>query len=316
MKSRTIKTLKFGAAIGLGLALLGGCQSKETPIEMMEAAMATAKASSGDGDPAMWLLSDEDTKVYMFGTVHILPDGINWRTAKFDEVIASADTLVLETDVSPEAQAASAPIMMQYAMNEEGDTLTGLLGDDVDVVVAAFDKLGVPMENLDGFKPWMGTVSLQMMSLMNDGYNVESGIETILAEDAKVHGLEMGYLETVEEQLQFISGGTMESQVDALVFTAQTMDLGKEVMDTIVGEWVDGDVAGMGAIIASPSSLGSQDMYDRLLIQRNTNWVPQIEDMLDTPGTVLVAVGAAHLAGPDSVITMLENKGHTIQVVQ
>lgn len=316
MTPRTLKTLTFGAAIGLGLALLAVWQSKESPIEMMEAAIATAKASSGDGDPAMWLLSDEDTNVYMFGTVHILPDGIDWRTAKFDEVLAGADTLVLEVDMGPETQQAAAAAMMQYAMNEEGETLTSLLGDDADVVGEAFDKLGVPMESLDGFKPWMGTATLQMMSLMNDGYNEESGIEYILMKDAKTQGLEMGYLETIEEQLEFIAGGTMESQVDALVFTAQTMDLGKDVMDTIVDEWADGDIAGMGAIIGSPNSLGGQDVYDRLLIERNTNWVPQLEAMLDTPGTVLVAVGAGHLAGPDSVITMLENKGHAVKVVQ
>ncbi len=316
------RKMKLGVAMALGLSLLGACQSvgsvetMVSPIDKMKTAIETAKASSGDGDLAIWLLEDADTKVYMMGTVHILPDGINWRTSELDGIISTMDTLYTEADTSSEAEAAGQQLMMKYAMFDDGQTLSGVLGDDIDVVTAAFDGLGMPLANFDGFKPWMGTVTLQVMSLMKDGYNVESGVETVLEAAAKDAGAELKYLETIEEQLQFISGGSIEQQVEALVFTASTMDLGKEVMDTILAEWVDGDIDGLSAIVASPKALGSQDMYDRLLVERNTNWVPLIEGILDEPGVKLVAVGAAHLAGPDSVITMLENKGHKVQVFQ
>lgn len=312
-----LKTLKTSAAIGVGLLLLAGCSSEQTPTEKIKSALSIAQSTQGDGDPAIWLLADEDTQIYMIGTVHILPDGIKWQTAKFDEIMANTDTLFLEADVkSPEAQMAGQQLIVEYAMFEEGQTLTGVLGDDAETVSAAFDSIGLPMKNFDGFKPWMGGLTLQLMSLVNDGYNVESGLETILTEMATANNIEMDYLETVEEQMKFLSGGTLEEQVEGLVFMANTLELGKETMSVLVDEWVDGDVEGLGVIVAIPELLGGQGVYDRLLFERNTNWVPLIEDMLDEPGTKLVAVGAAHLAGPDSVITMLENKGHTIEFVQ
>ena len=86
------------------------------------------------------------------------------------------------------------------------------------------------------------------------------------------------------------------------------------MLDLLVDEWADGDVTGIGALVANPEGYGFTDAaYQSLLVVRNTAWVPQIEAMLDEPGSVFIAVGAGHLAGPDSVITMLRDEGHTVE---
>ena len=208
------RTLTASTAMVMGLIFLSGCQSedktetdngietpqvaaKTDPVALMKEAIALAKSTEGDGNPAIWLLEDKDTKVYMIGTVHILPDDIEWRTEKFDHIFASVDTLYLETDVSEESQAGAQSMMMEYAMFEDDRTLTGVLGDDADTVAAAFDSIGVPMSSFDGFKPWMGTITLQLMALMKDGYNVESGVEKVLEKEAMARKVLLSLLRNV-----------------------------------------------------------------------------------------------------------------------
>lgn len=85
------------------------------------------------------------------------------------------------------------------------------------------------------------------------------------------------------------------------------------MLDQLVAEWADGDVAGIGVMVASPEGVGySREAYDALLVNRNARWIPKIEAMLDSPGTVFIAVGAGHLAGPDSVIEMLRTEGYEV----
>lgn len=102
-------------------------------------------------------------------------------------------------------------------------------------------------------------------------------------------------------------------QVDFLVSSAESIEEGGDVLDTLVSEWVDGDVHGIGLLMSNPDMMGSDDVYDALLKSRNEIWVGKIEAMLEEPGTRLIAVGAGHLAGEDSVIEMLEAKGYEVE---
>jgi len=309
--------LKLGLLAATALLSLAACSGEESvsPTKQMEQAISVAESTSGDGDPAIWKLSDDDTDVYFFGTVHVLPSGINWRSSKLDSIIADMDTLYMEADVtSPEAQRQAQSLIATQAMYTDGRTLSDALGDDKDIVAKAAEKAGLPFAGIEQMKPWFAGINLQMMLLLKDGYNPMSGVEMVLSKEAK--GKNFAYFETMEEQLEMLGGGTEAEQIEGLVFAAETMDIGKRTIDTIVSEWADGDVPGMAAIVANPDAIGGQKAYDRLLTQRNANWIPQIEAILDDPGVKLVAVGGAHLVGPDSVIAMLEGKGHTIEVVQ
>ncbi len=277
-----------------------------------------ARSTQGDGDPAIWRLADEDTTIYVFGTVHVLPDGIDWRTEKFDAAFGAADTLVLETDAtSPESQKMMQQLVATYGTLGEGQTLSSLFSEeDLATVTQATGSVGLPFAALQQFKPWFVGLQMQVMQLMQSGYNIEAGVEKILTGDAAKAGMKMAYLETPEQQMQFLSGGSVEEQAENLVFAAEIIDMSQDTVDTLVAEWADGDVAGLGAIMGDPTVFGSEDVYNTLLVKRNQNWVPQIVSMLDQPGTKFVAVGAGHLAGPDSVINMLEAEGHKVDIYQ
>ena len=291
---------------------------KLTPVEQIRKSINTAKSTSGDGNPAIWKLADEDTNVYIFGTVHILPKAVDWMTPEFESAFASADTLYLEVDTdSPEAQAEMQKLIAEQGMMGGGQTLSSLFDEaELQTVSTAAGSVGLPMSALEQFKPWFVGLQLQVMQMMKNGYDIESGVESVLVGQAEEAGMAFGYLESPAQQVGFLASGSLEEQADNLVFAAEILDLGQETIDVLVEEWADGDVAGLGAIIGDPEIFGSQEIYDSLIVKRNQNWVPQIAAMLDEPGTKFVAVGAGHLAGPDSVIGMLKAAGHKVEVYQ
>lgn len=319
--------LTTAAAFTLTLA---GCQaktsapaladdvSKEELVAMMQGAMADAKATSGTGAPAMWTFSDEDTTVYLYGTVHLLKPEVTWRTASLEDALSKADTLVLEADVSsPESQAGMQRLVMEYGVFSDGQTLTGLLEEDDEALVsAALEAKKIPLQDVDQMKPWMVGLQLGMMQIMEAGYDPQSGVETILIAEAAKGNKKLAYLETAETQIKTLGGAPIDEQVQGLMATLSTMELGEEYLDTLVAEWADGDVKGIGAMMANPAAFGTQAAYDALLTTRNKNWVPTIKALLEEPGTKFVAVGAGHLAGPDSVVKMLKDDGIKIKAVK
>jgi len=281
--------------------------STETGIDPVE-------VSEGPGTPALWTLSDEDTTVYIFGTVHLLKPELEWRTPELDAALASIDTLYTEADVlSSDAQAEAQTLVMDLGMLDNGETLTAILDDEEEKEVReALDILGVPMAALDPMEPWMAGVTLSQIAVMNQGYTPGAGVESVLIGEAQAAGKELAYFETVEEQLNFFANLPDEDQVDFLVASAEVIENEPDMLDRLVAEWAEGDIEGLGDMMADPGAFGSQAVYDVLLVERNRNWIPQIEAILEEPGTFMVAVGAGHLAGDDSVITMLRDKGYEV----
>ena len=293
-----------------------GDMSKEELVALMQGAMADAKATKGSGTPAMWTFSDKDTTVNIMGTVHLLKPDVVWKSPAITEALAKADTLVLEADVaSPESQAGLQKLVMEYGIFSDGETLSGVLEEDDEAAVSAvLEANGIPMQAMDTMKPWMVSLQLGMMQIMQAGYDPQSGVETKLI--AEAGDKKLAYLESVETQIKTLGGAPIDEQVQGLMATLGTLDLGEEYLDTLVAEWADGDVKGIGAMMSNPAIFGTQEAYDALLTTRNKNWIPGIKALLDEPGNKLVAVGAGHLAGPDSVIGMLKDKGIKVKVVK
>lgn len=327
--------LKSATGLITALALISACSPKSddaapgtvdsTPVSdsaadavaEMEKAIELAKSTSGTGSPALWTLADDDTTVHLFGTVHTLKPETEWRTDVFDAAFNAADKLVLEIAMESTAdQQAVAMQMMNASLFENGQTLSDVLSEDeMAIVEASAKKLGIPKAAIDVQEPWAISLTLLNVQMINDGFDPSSGVEQVLTPDAKDQGKTLASLETPEFQIGVFDGMSMEAQIEMLVEGTQTMHLVDKQLSALVDEWADGDVEGLGVIISNPD-VTTDEFYDALFVKRNEDWVPKIEALLEEPGTVMVAVGAGHLAGPDSVITMLEAKGHTLTRTQ
>lgn len=277
--------------------------------------IAEAEASRGAGAPAVWTLRDEDTTLYILGTVHLLRPELEWRTAEIDAAIAAADTIVFEADTT--SQDAGRELMAFFTkegMFNDGTQLSSLLTEvDKAVLTEALDEVGLPLAAVEAMKPWFAAINMTNMQILAEGFDPNSGVEKMIEADAAAHGASFAYLETVEQQLGEFARMEMCAQIDFLLQSAEAVQQGTGLLDLLVAEWADGDVHGIGVLMGSPEAFGSRDAYDAMLKNRNERWVPQIAAMLDEPGTRLIAAGAGHFAGEDSVITLLREEGYEVE---
>lgn len=323
----TMAIIRNFLTTSLSVALLTACAHQdvkpsdallEDALARIQTSVETAQSTTGPGHPAMWRMGDADTTIYLFGTVHLLPQDLVWKTDSFQTAFNAADTLYMEIDpYAMDADSGMQAIIMEHGMFPQGTTLSNTLSpEDYATVSAAANKVGVPITSLDPTKPWFAGLQLSLIQIMKSGYNPNAGVEKVLTTEAKASGKAFGHFESPLEQILILSGASMEEQVEGLIFTAKTIDIGSDLLDVMVAEWADGDVAGLGAMMGEPDMFGSREAYDDLIVTRNTNWIPQIEAILDDPGVKFIAVGAGHLSGPDSVIKMLRNKGHRVEIVE
>ncbi len=269
-----------------------------TALALLAAPAAHAQAVK-DADPALWVVKDADTTIYLFGTVHVLKPGLSW----FDEGIKAAfdksDELVLEM-IEPDA-ATMQGLVMKTALNPTGPTLTEKLpADKRDAYGKAMADVGVPPAALDRFDPWFAAVTLSLAGLPKLGYDPASGAERTLSAAAKAAQKQLTGLETAEQQLGFFDGLPEPLQVKFLVSTIDDYAKMGAELDKMVASWSAGDPETLGRVM-NEELADTPEIAKVLLADRNARWAEWIGKRLEKPGTVFVAVGAGHLAGADSV---------------
>ncbi|MEM1105565.1 MAG: TraB/GumN family protein [Pseudomonadota bacterium] len=313
-------------------ALLGGCLLAALAACGSDGATATTEpntepSSEGAtaparedlppfGEPPIWTVADEDTAVHMFGTVHILKPETEWKTPALEALLGEIDALYFEADVaSPEAAARMAGLVPRLGVFQDGTKLTDLLdASQLKEVEEAAALIGLPMAAIEPIKPWLATVQMSVLALQQQGYAADSGVESVLTVEAEAQGIPLRFLESAEQQLNFFADLPLDDQVDFLVTSAIQIEDDPTMLDTMVEEWAEGDVDDLAAMMAEPDVMGSQEVYDVLIVERNQDWTAQIEALLEAEaGTFLIAVGAAHLAGDDSVVEMLRAAGYTVE---
>ncbi len=287
------------------------------PIRRLIAPMAALllSASAAQAAPALWKISDGDSTIWLFGSVHLLPPGLEWRTPKFDKVISKVDKVYFETDVGPEAQARITPLSYELGFSRDGLLLSERIGpeltDQLRDVAQAYD---VPMPLLLTMKPWMAATTLSVGAMAYSGYDPALGVEYVLGAD--VPRERHGYLETPEEQINFLAGGTEAEQIEMLRATIVSMDIMNAEIDEMVAVWLEGDPEAVGEIFMSQMGELGTGMTKRLIDDRNHNWTDQIAGMLERNETALLVVGAGHLVDDISVVRLLEERGFVSERVQ
>lgn len=272
-----------------------------------EPATAAAPAIT-DADPALWVVKDKDTTIYLFGTVHVLKPGLGW----FDEAVKTAfdksDELMLEM-VLPEDQAATVKEMMPLAMDQSGKTLASRLdAEQLKAYQAALVSLGLAPAQFDMFEPWFPAMTLSVLPLTKLGYDPEQGVEKLLTSSAKKAGKPIAGLETLNQQLGYFDTLPENQQISFLNTVVRDMDKLGPQLDKMVAQWAKGDPDAL-AVTMNESLAETPELAKVLLWDRNARWADQLKTRLDQPGTVFVAVGAGHLAGEKSVQDYLKARG-------
>ena len=303
------KLLKGAAAFVAGV----GCGTVLASV-----AVAQTDYAAIDANPGVWSISDEDSTVYIFGTVHILPPELDWQSETVLAALGDAETIYFEADVlSPEAQAATQALIPQLGLNPAGVTLTSMISDEARGHMAIIaGRLGAPADALaaqmDPLQPWLASLTLAVLQIQMGGYDPASGVEAQLNGLAQSAGKEFGYFEDVEQQLRFFADVPMELQVTDFEVGVRQMVGEPDVLSNMVQAWAAGDLDQLDTLFNDAMSNSSPELFQRIIVDRNIDWIPQIEAALAGSDDALVAVGAGHLPGPQGVLALLEAEGHTV----
>ena len=292
----------FPRFVTVGLLLLSGC-TQERP-----AATRTPAAQASMVRPALWSVRDDDTTIYLFGTVHVLKPGVQWFDGGVKRAFDASDELVLEI-VEPTDPQAMAATMTHAALARDGIKLSDRLNPELrQRYQAAMVANDLPWQMFEAFNPWMAGMALSVQPLEKLGYRADLGAEKTLTVAAKVAGKTVGALETVEQQLGYFAGLPIEQQVKFLDATVEGLPDMDSEFARLISHWQQGDPERLAQEM-NESLEATPELAQVLLIQRNIRWAQWIKGRLAEPGTVFVAVGAGHLAGKGSVQDQLEGIG-------
>lgn len=301
-----LNCLRASMALIAPLFLVSACgQNTEESFTETVRNAAIEEAFTG---PALWQISDEDTVIYLFGTVHTLAPDTRWETPIVLEALQASDAVYFEADTqSINAQSDISKAVTELGLYIDGQTLRDVLPDAAETEIEQTAKLlGVPMRGLDNFKPWLASNALSNLHLETRGFDSQFGVEKIIAAKAKARALPIRYLETGAYQLGLLASVPETEQIAMLVQTAEQIENDPDFLDRLITDWTKGDVAALAASIADDDVFGSGEVYNLMLRTRNANWAGKLANLLDAEeGTFFVAVGAAHLAGVDSVQNLL-----------
>ncbi len=261
-----------------------------------------------DVDPALWVVKDADTTIYLFGSVHILKPGLGWFDDGVKAAFDSSDQLILELVEPPAAE--SQALFGKLAMDQQGRALRSKMNDaDRAVYETAVTKLGIPTAALDPFDPWAAAITISLLAMQKSGFDPNSGVEKQLTAAANAAKKPIGGLETMEFQLGVFDTLPESEQVAFLVETAKQIDDAGATMDKMVDLWAAADAEKLAQLMNE--GMTSRTLYDALLTKRNANWAKWISARMAKPGVTFIAVGAGHLAGETSVQNLLPAYGIT-----
>ncbi len=307
-----LRRLALAAAV-LATSLSAAPVQEPGGLAQVPAQSAVKAAVAAPVRPAMWLVRDADTKIYLFGTIHALPPGINWFGGSIESAFNGSQELVTEIVEADPAQMQSA--VMAKAMLPAGQSLRTLLTPTQRKAYEdAMTANGLGLATFDRFKPWYVAVFLSALPVLRDGYSAENGVEALLDARAKAQRRPHSALETAEYQLGLFDSLPMPVQLRYLTEVVDSLPTATNELGQMVDAWKRGDADTLARLMNEEED--APELMELLLINRNKAWAEWIDTRLDTPGTVFMAVGAGHLAGRGSVQEQLATKGIAAARVQ
>ena len=310
---KTIRHMAASAAI-LSALFVAPSVMAQTAVAQTSAAPVVVPAAP-DAGPAMWVIRDADSTIYLYGSIHLLKPQTAWRQAHVDAAFNSADEVWFElTDLDDQAQMVG--LIQSLGLSPDRPLSSLMMPEDIAKLDVAARSIGATAQALDPMRPWLVAMQLAVVQMVAGGFDPNLGVDKIMMERAKLQGKTLKGFESMAEQFGILAGLSDEGQVQMLRATLQDLDKGPEQLNTLVNAWATGDVDQVDTLMVEEMKFTQPEAYEAMLTRRNANWVRQIKAMLDGSGTSFVVVGAAHLAGDDSVQSMLAAQGVHAQRVQ
>jgi uncharacterized protein YbaP (TraB family) len=260
-------------------------------------------------DPALWVVKDADTTIYLFGTVHLMPKDADWHYPMLNRALTDSQTLYVElTDDNP---ANIAGLVLRLGMDTAHPLTSQLSESEAQRLRLLANKAGVPggIQTLNIMRPWLAALTLSLAPLKNAGMDPAQGVDKQLKAQMTAEHKPVIGLETAEQQIRLLADLPRAVELGLLRSSMRDADQGTIKLGQMIAAWQAGDPDGIDRVGIAEMRAQEPKLYQVMLVQRNQAWAAKIASLLQQPGTIFIAVGAAHLAGPDSVQVQLRKMG-------
>ncbi len=286
-----------------------------TAIKTVLLPLAITLSPCAMSDSSVWKVSKGDNHLYVGGTVHLLPEDQFPLPVEFDKAYKASETIVFEVPdlsmESPEIQ----QMLIQNMLYDDGRTLETVLSKETyERLVKVCESYGLPLANFNGMKPSMVTLVLAVTEYTRLGMMAE-GVDSYFEDKAIKDNKARSGLESIEYQIKMLSAMGEGVEDDFIKKSLDDLPKSKELMDKLLAAWRIGDMKTTDRVMGQAMAGYSPALYQNLLVKRNNNWLPKIEEMMATKEIEFILVGVAHLAGKDSVLSQLANKGYDISKI-
>ena len=284
------------------------------------AVLVSAAASARNArppEPALWEISAGPSKVYLFGSVHMLPRDWPWRSKAIDAAIRSSDVFVFETAMTADEIGKMRLFVHDNGKLPYGQVLSRMLSPEgLKDFNRALTLTPLDPESVNAMRPWLALMVLGDYQVQNGPLRsfAEEGVDYTINQEVREAGKTVRYLETAESQFEILLEATPDNDIAG--FESDLHDLLKadNTYSRLLKAWTAGNQPGLARVVAGESANLTERQL--LLDKRNRNWLPQIESMMVSKKTIFVTVGAAHLVGPGSVLDMLCVRGWKVQRIK
>jgi len=271
---------------------------------------ATQAESDLPPQPPMWVVSDADSEITLYPTIHILPKETQWKSEELTRRLAEAEEVWFEIMPGSETDPSLQQTMMTVGMAPGSSLTADLTEEEVTALKNAIAPLGLPIEAVDVMRPWLVTTMVSVGALVDKGFDPNSGVEKQL--QPMVAGKTIRALETAEGQMKMLASIPNDLQMEMLRESLGEMDETVELLQNMVTDWAVGDVEDLEDELIQEMKAEMPEAYDIVFTKRNANWADKIELEMKGSGTDFIAVGAGHLVGDESVPAMLKARGYTV----
>ncbi len=261
----------------------------------------------------VWKVSKGGNTVFIGGTIHLLSPSDFPLPEAFRNSLNKSDNVVFETDIesvnSPQEQLKFLPILMY----QDGSTIRSKVSQDTFKKLETYAKeSGMPLAMLERFTPAGLNVTLTVLELQKLGIVGTSGVESVMSQAAKESNKPIAWLESIDQQLQMLAKMNQLDANKVVNLTLRDIQTLAEDWPKLLQAWRSGNMGALESMAITKMKSETPALYQFLLVDRNQNWVQQINQLIVSPEVEFIMVGALHLAGQDSVLTLLRSQGYTI----
>ncbi len=275
--------------------------------------LAPRSAAQHSHKSSLWAIHTPTNTVYLLGSLHLLNRHAYPLAPAIENAYADSHKIIFETDIVAMNDSRIQTKMLELGLYAEGQTLYQNLDDSTrKSLEKKMAELSVPTDTFARFKPWFAALTLTILELQRLDLHPNYGIDAYFFQKAQEDRKDTGFLEPPEYQVDLL--GNMDTH-DQILFLRQTLtdlELVADLAGSMVRYWETGDTDNLHALLFK-SFTDYPAIHDRILLQRNKQWVATIENSMRQDTNVLFIVGVGHLVGPGSVVDLLQKKGYQVK---